>query len=136
MRRRIGEQHARSDDEVGHHVQDLLGILSKVQARQRDVDESESNQLSVRIELMADCLAGVWAKNSNDKYNAIDDSDIRQAVAAAQAIGDDRLQQQGRGEVVPDSFTHGSSEQRVRWLKTGLTSGQVQSCNTFRASRL
>ena len=122
--------------EVGHHVQDVLGILGKVQARQRDVGETEGNQLSVRIELMADCLAGVWAKNSNDKYNAINDSDIREAVAAAQAIGDDRLQERGRGEVVPDSFTHGSSEQRVRWLTTGLRSGQVQSCDTFRTRRL
>lgn len=122
--------------EVGHHVQDVLGILGKVQARQRDVDEVEGNQLSVRIELMADCLAGVWAKNSNDKYNAISDSDIREAIAAAQAIGDDRLQQRSRGEVSPDSFTHGSSEQRVRWLTTGLRSGQVQSCDTFRTSRL
>ena len=122
--------------EVGHHVQDVLGILGKVQARQRDVDEREANQLSVRIELMADCLAGVWAKNSNDKFKAIDDSDIRQAIQAAQAIGDDRLQQRGRGEVMPDTFTHGSSEQRTRWLTTGLRSGQVQSCDTFRTSRL
>ncbi len=122
--------------EIGHHVQNTLGILKKVQARQQDVGETESNQLSVRIELMADCLAGVWAKNSNDKYNAISEADIRQAVAAAQAIGDDRLQGRGQGEVMPDSFTHGSSEQRVRWLTTGLKSGQVQSCDTFRARRL
>lgn len=122
--------------EVGHHVQDVLGILTKAQARQRDVDEVQANQISVRIELMADCLAGVWAKNSNDKYNAIDQNDIKQAIGAAGAIGDDRLQQQSRGEVVPDSFTHGSSEQRVRWLTTGLRSGQVQSCDTFRARQL
>ena len=119
--------------EVGHHVQDVLGILGKVQARQQDSDERDANQLSVRIELMADCLAGVWAKNSNDKFNAIDDNDIRQAIAAAQAIGDDRL---SRGQASPDSFTHGTSEQRVRWLKTGLQSGQVQSCDTFRTRRL
>jgi predicted metalloprotease len=122
--------------EVGHHVQDVLGILPKVQARQREVSREESNQLSVRVELMADCLAGVWAKNSNDKYNAIDQNDIQEAIAAAQAIGDDQLQKQSQGHVVPDSFTHGSSEQRVRWLTTGFKSGQVQSCNTFRASRL
>ena len=122
--------------EVGHHVQNTLGILRKVQQRQQDVGERESNQLSVRIELMADCLAGVWAKNSNERYKDITESDVKQAVAAAQAIGDDRLQQQGRGEVVPDSFTHGSSEQRVRWLMTGLKSGQVQSCDTFRTNRL
>ncbi|WP_375459790.1 neutral zinc metallopeptidase [uncultured Enterovirga sp.] len=122
--------------EVGHHIQNVLGILGKVQRRQQDVDEREANQLSVRIELMADCLAGVWANKSNEKYNAINDEDIRQAIAAAQAIGDDRLQSQSRGQVMPDSFTHGSSEQRVRWLKTGLRTGQVQSCDTFRTSRL
>lgn len=122
--------------EVGHHVQDVLGILGRVQTRQREVGEAEGNQLSVRIELMADCLAGVWAKNSNDKWNAIDQNDIRQAVNAASAIGDDRLQQRSRGEVEPDSFTHGSSEQRVRWLTAGFKSGQVQSCDTFKASRL
>jgi predicted metalloprotease len=122
--------------EVGHHVQDELGILGKVQARQRQVSQEEANQLSVRIELMADCLAGVWAKNSNDKYNAIDQSDIQEAIRAATAIGDDTLQRQSQGTVVPDSFTHGSSEQRVRWLTTGFRSGQIQSCNTFKATRL
>lgn len=122
--------------EVGHHIQNLLGILPKVQQRQQEVGEREANRLSVRVELMADCLAGVWAKNSNQKWNAIDESDLREAVAAAEAIGDDRLQGRGRGQVVPDSFTHGSSEQRVRWLMTGLKSGQMQSCDTFRASRL
>lgn len=122
--------------EVGHHVQNLLGILPKVQRRQQEVGERESNQLSVRVELMADCLAGVWARNSNERFNAINQDDIKQAIAAAQAIGDDRLQGASRGEVVPDSFTHGSSEQRVRWLSAGLRSGQVQSCDTFRASRL
>lgn len=122
--------------EVGHHVQDVLGILGRVQSRQREVEGPEANQLSVRIELMADCLAGVWAKNSNDKWNAIDQDDIRQAVNAASAIGDDRLQQRSQGEVQPDSFTHGSSEQRVRWLTNGFKSGQVQSCDTFKASRL
>ena len=122
--------------EVGHHVQDVLGILPKVQQRQHAVSREESNNLSVRVELMADCLAGVWAKNSNDKWHAIDQNDIRQAIAAAQAIGDDTLQRQSQGRVVPDSFTHGSSEQRVRWLTTGFRSGQIQSCNTFRASQL
>ncbi|TDR93784.1 KPN_02809 family neutral zinc metallopeptidase [Enterovirga rhinocerotis] len=122
--------------EVGHHVQNLLGILPKVQNRQQQVDERTANDLSRRVELMADCLAGVWARNSNDRFNAITEKDMRQAVAAAQAIGDDRLQGRGRGEVMPDSFTHGSSEQRVRWLLTGFKSGQVQSCDTFRTSRL
>ena len=122
--------------EVGHHVQDVLGILTKVQSRQQQVERSESNQLSVRIELMADCLAGVWAKNSDDKYHAMEQGDVEQAVAAATAIGDDRLQKQSQGYVVPDSFTHGSSEQRVRWFMSGLKSGQTQSCDTFRAARL
>lgn len=122
--------------EIGHHVQNVLGILPKVQSRQQQSDERTSNQLSVRVELMADCLAGVWAKNSNDRFNAISEQDMRQAVAAAQAIGDDRMQQKTQGEVMPDSFTHGSSEQRVRWLLTGFKSGQVQSCDTFRTSRL
>ena len=122
--------------EVGHHVQDVLGILGKVQSRQREVDQASANQLSVRIELMADCLAGVWAKNSNDRFKDLDQNDIQEAVNAATAIGDDTLQKQSRGTVVPDSFTHGSSAQRVRWLTTGFKSGQVQSCNTFRASQL
>lgn len=122
--------------EIGHHVQNILGILPKVQSRQQQVGETESNQLSVRVELMADCLAGVWAKNSNDRFNAITEQDVRQAVAAAQAIGDDQLQGRSQGEVVPDSFTHGSSAQRVRWLLTGFKSGQVQSCDTFRTPRL
>ncbi len=122
--------------EVGHHVENQLGILPRVQERQREVGQSESNHLSVRVELMADCLAGVWANHSNERWNSIDQSDIEEAINAAQAIGDDRLQQQSQGRVVPDSFTHGSSEQRVRWLTTGLKSGSIQSCDTFRASRL
>ncbi len=122
--------------EVGHHVQDVLGILTKVQARQQQAERSESNQLSVRIELMADCLAGVWAKNSDDKYHALEQGDVEQAIAAATAIGDDKLQQRSQGYVVPDSFTHGSSQQRVRWFMSGFKSGQTQSCDTFRASRL
>lgn len=122
--------------EVGHHVQNVLGILPKVQARQQQVGEAEGNHLSVRVELMADCLAGVWAKRSNERWNSIDENDVRQAVKAAEAIGDDQLQGRSQGRVVPDSFTHGSSEQRVRWLLTGFRSGQVQACDTFRASRL
>lgn len=122
--------------EVGHHVQDVMGLLSKAQDRQRQAEETEANQISVRIELMADCLAGVWAKNSNDKFNSIDQNDIQEAVNAATAIGDDTLQKQSQGRVVPDSFTHGSSAQRVRWLTTGFKSGQVQSCNTFGSGQL
>ncbi|MET0531453.1 MAG: neutral zinc metallopeptidase [Microvirga sp.] len=122
--------------EVGHHVENQLGILPRVQQRQQEVGETERNQLSVRVELMADCLAGVWANHSNQRWKSLERGDIEQAIRAAEAIGDDRLQKQGQGRVVPDSFTHGSSEQRVRWLTTGLQSGQIQACDTFRASRL
>ncbi|AWN48034.1 hypothetical protein DK419_18260 [Methylobacterium terrae] len=122
--------------EVGHHVQDVLGILPKVQRKQQQVGERESNALSVRVELMADCLAGVWAKNSNDRFNSLEPGDIEEAMQAASAIGDDKLQKQSQGYVVPDSFTHGSSAQRMRWFQTGYRSGQTQSCDTFRASQL
>ncbi len=122
--------------EVGHHVQDVLGILPKVQQKQQQVGERESNALSVRVELMADCLAGVWAKNSNDRFNSLEPGDIEEAMQAASAIGDDKLQKQSQGYVVPDSFTHGSSAQRMRWFQTGFRSGQTQSCDTFRASQL
>jgi predicted metalloprotease len=122
--------------EVGHHVQNVLGILPKVQQRQREVDRAGANQLSVRVELMADCLAGVWAMSSNERYKDLTQSDVQQAIAAASAIGDDRLQKQSQGYAVPDSFTHGSSEQRVRWFMTGFKSGQIKACDTFRTSRL
>jgi predicted metalloprotease len=119
--------------EVGHHVKNLIGLLPKVQAAQARADTRTANDLSVRVELMADCLAGVWGYQMNLRHRNIDDADVRQAVATASAIGDDRLQQEsGRGAVVPDSFTHGSSAQRVQWLTTGLRSGAVQSCNTFK----
>jgi predicted metalloprotease len=117
--------------EVGHHVENLLGILPKVQQAQRRADRAEANALSVRVELMADCLAGIWAKKMNERHNNIDENDVRQAVAAATAIGDDKLQKQAQGYVVPDSFTHGSSEQRVRWLMIGLKGGDIRQCNTF-----
>jgi len=118
--------------EMGHHIQDLLGILGKVdQAKQQASSQAQANGLSVRIELMADCLAGVWAYNANQKWQVIEDGDVEKAVATAQAIGDDRLQKASRGVAVPDSFTHGSAAQRVQWLQTGLKSGQVDSCNTF-----
>src|SRR5215210_637715 len=122
--------------EVGHHVQNQLGLLQKVQARQREIGEPEANQISVRVELMADCLAGVWAKNSDQKYHFLEEGDVEQAMKAAEAIGDDRLQKQAQGYAVPDSFTHGSSAQRVRWFMNGLKNGQVQQCDTFRAARL
>jgi hypothetical protein len=118
--------------EIGHHVQDELGILKKVQAAQQSAfGTTKGNALSVRIELMADCFAGVWAANAQAKYHVIEQGDVEKAIATAQAIGDDRLQQATRGTVVPDSFTHGSSAQRVQWFNTGLNSGQVDACNTF-----
>jgi hypothetical protein len=118
--------------EMGHHIQNQLGILPKVhQAQERAGSQAEANALSVRIELMADCLAGVWAANGNAKRQFLEQGDVEKAVATAQAIGDDRLQKASRGVVVPDSFTHGSSAQRVQWLQRGLQSGQIDSCNTF-----
>lgn len=118
--------------EIGHHVQNLLGILPKVQAAQaRAASKGQANALSVRVELMADCLAGVWAANANRKYQILEPGDVEKAVATAQAIGDDRLQKAAQGYVVPDSFTHGSSAQRQQWLNAGLKSGEVDSCNTF-----
>jgi predicted metalloprotease len=117
--------------EVGHHVQDLLGILDKANAARQRVSRTQANAISVRIELMADCFAGVWAANANKKWKLINQDDISRALATAQAIGDDRLQTAARGYAVPDSFTHGSSAMRQKWLTTGLQSGQVDSCNTF-----
>jgi predicted metalloprotease len=118
--------------EIGHHIQDQLGILSKVQAAEaRAGSKAQSNAVSVRTELMADCLAGVWAFNANAKYHVLQAGDVEKAVATAQAIGDDRLEKAAQGYAVPDSFTHGSAEQRVQWLNTGLKSGQIDSCNTF-----
>jgi predicted metalloprotease len=118
--------------EVGHHVQDLLGILDKVDQAKQNLSRTQANALSVRVELMADCLAGVWAYNANAKWRILDPGDIEKALATAQAIGDDRLQTAARGYAVPDSFTHGSSAMRQQWLTTGLKSGQVDSCNTFK----
>jgi uncharacterized protein len=118
--------------EVGHHVENLLGILPKVQAAQQAAfSKGEANNLSVRVELMADCLAGVWAANAERTYQFLEPGDVATAVATAQAIGDDRLQQAAQGYAVPDSFTHGTAAQRVQWLNAGLKSGEVDSCNTF-----
>ncbi|MGB8488317.1 MAG: neutral zinc metallopeptidase, partial [Xanthobacteraceae bacterium] len=123
--------------EVGHHVQNLLGILPKVQqAQQRSNDKVAANQLQVRTELQADCLAGVWANRSNKRRQFLDPGDVDQALQTAAAIGDDRLLRQARGYVVPDSFTHGSSEQRKRWFMTGFQQGTVQACNTFNAAQI
>jgi predicted metalloprotease len=117
--------------EVGHHVQNLIGLLPKVQEAERHSDQQQANGFSVRTELMADCLAGVWAYHMNQRHANVDDNDLRQAANTAAAIGDDRLQKASRGSVVPDSFTHGSSEERIRWLSTGLRSGTIQACDTF-----
>ncbi len=116
--------------EIGHHVQDLLGILDKTDEQKQNVSRTQANAISVRIELMADCLAGVWAANANKKWKLIDQGDVQQALATAQAIGDDTLQKAARGYAVPDSFTHGSAAMRQKWLTTGLQSGQVDSCDT------
>jgi predicted metalloprotease len=123
--------------EVGHHVQDELGILPRaMQAQQAAASKTEANQIQVRIELQADCLAGVWANHAQQKHNFLDPGDVDQALQTASAIGDDRLQKQAQGYVVPDSFTHGSSEQRKRWFSNGFNSGQVSACNTMSASSL
>lgn len=120
--------------EVGHHVENQIGLLQKVQARQRQVSQAEANALSVRVELMADCLAGVWAHHANAQWRILEDGDIEEAMNAASAIGDDRLQKQAQGYVVPDSFTHGTSAQRVKWFRQGLEAGSLQRCNTFQGS--
>ena len=116
--------------EIGHHVQDLLGILDRTDAAKQNGSRTQANAISVRVELMADCLAGVWAANANKKWNLINQNDIAEAIATAQAIGDDNLQKAARGYAVPDSFTHGSAAMRQKWLTTGLQSGQVDSCDT------
>jgi predicted metalloprotease len=122
--------------EVGHHVQNQLGILPKVQQLQQGMDQAEANQLQVRVELQADCLAGVWAHHSQETWNFIEAGDVEAALQTASAIGDDRLQRRSQGYVVPDAFTHGSSAQRTRWFMTGLKSGQVNACDTFNANQL
>jgi hypothetical protein len=122
--------------EVGHHVQNLLGISDKVQAARGNLSEKDFNQLSVRLELQADCLAGVWANHADRVRQVVEPGDIDEALNAASQIGDDRLQKQTRGQVTPDSFTHGTSEQRVHWFRRGFSSGDLNSCNTFAAESL
>jgi uncharacterized protein len=122
--------------EVGHHVQNLLGILPKAQEAKQGMDKADANGVQVRIELQADCLAGVWAYHSQQTWKFIEPGDVEAAMQTAAAIGDDRLQQQAQGYVVPDSFTHGSSAQRARWFTSGLTSGKIESCDTFSAAQL
>ena len=122
--------------EVGHHVQTLLGISEKTMAARQRASEAEANALSVRQEMQADCLAGIWAHNADRLRQLLEQGDIEEGLNAASAIGDDRLQKQSRGHVSPESFTHGSSEQRVRWFKRGYESGSVPSCDTFTANSL
>ena len=124
--------------EIGHHVQNLLGISGKVQQMRESMSKRDGNALSVRTELQADCFAGVWANRADRQRGGkmIDDKDVDQALAAASAIGDDALQKQAQGRVVPDSFTHGTSAQRARWFRKGLVSGDPRQCDTFRAQQL
>lgn len=116
--------------EVGHHVQNQLGIMEKTQALRQRVNEAQSNALSVRVELQADCFAGVWAHHAGNR-KLLEAGDVEEAMRAAAAIGDDNIQRRTQGQIVPESFTHGSSEQRVRWFMTGMKSGQITACNTF-----
>lgn len=122
--------------EVGHHVQTLLGISEQVHAQKSRLSEGEANQLSVRQELQADCFAGIWANRADEMWGILEPGDIQEALGAASAVGDDRLQKQARGQVSPESFTHGTSEQRMRWFQTGFESGTARSCDTFSATRL
>ena len=121
--------------EVGHHVQNLLGISGKMEQMRQRVSKVEYNALSVRLELQADCLAGVWAHHSQNKLNWLEQGDIASAMNAAAKIGDDALQRAATGHVVPESFTHGSSAQRTRWFNTGLQNGSVKGCDTFSAQQ-
>jgi len=122
--------------EVGHHVQNLLGISDKVDAMRQRGTQAQANAMSVRVELQADCFAGVWAKRSDDAKGWLEAGDVETALNAASQIGDDTLQRKSQGQVVPESFTHGSSAQRVGWFKRGLQSGDINQCNTFEARNL
>ena len=122
--------------EVGHHIQNQLGIADQVQQARQRSDKARANELSVRMELQADCLAGVWGKRADDMRGILESGDLEAALNAASAIGDDRLQKQAQGRIVPESFTHGSSEQRMRWFRRGFDSGDMNQCNTFKSARL
>ena len=122
--------------EVGHHVQTLLGVSEQVHAARQRAREAQGNALQVRMELQADCFAGVWAHHAHKQRQILEPGDTEEALAAAAGVGDDRLQRQARGYVVPDSFTHGSSEQRMRWFKRGLQGGAPGQCDTFEAAQL
>jgi len=117
--------------EVGHHVQNQLGIMDQVQSAQEGGSQSDANRLSVMLELQADCFAGVWAYNADQARDILEQGDVEEGLNAASSIGDDRLQMESQDRVTPDSFTHGSSAQRVGWFKTGLETGDINSCNTF-----
>lgn len=117
--------------EVGHHIQTILGISSQVQQARQQATQAQGNQLSVRQELQADCLAGVWAYHNHERTQFLEQGDVQEAMDAAHKIGDDYLQKKAQGHVVPDSFTHGTSAQRVKWFNTGLKSGQMSACDTF-----
>jgi len=122
--------------EVGHHVQKLLGISERVHAAQMRSDDVRANALSVRLELQADCLAGVWAARTQAQKHVLETGDVESALSAASAVGDDRLQKAARGTVQPETFTHGSSAQRMQWFKRGLDSGALKSCDTFSSQSL
>jgi len=123
--------------EVGHHVQNLLGVLTRAhQSQQAAGGRAEANRVQVRVELQADCFAGVWANHSNEQWHLLQPGDVEAALRTAEAIGDDTLQKRAQGRVVPDSFTHGSAEQRQRWFNTGFKGGTVAGCNTFAATQL
>ena len=120
--------------EVGHHVQNLLGISSQVQQAQSQGSRTQGNQLSVRLELQADCFSGIWANHNEQRTQFLEQGDIEEAMDAAQKIGDDYLQKQATGQVVPDSFTHGTSQQRMHWFQVGLKTGDLNQCNTFESN--
>lgn len=122
--------------EVGHHVQNVMGIADQVRGAQQNARGEQANALQVRMELQADCFAGVWAYHANKKRQILEPGDTEEALAAASGVGDDRLQKKARGYVVPESFTHGSSEQRMRWFKTGMQSGEPAQCDTFNARNI
>ncbi|MBO0346725.1 zinc metallopeptidase [Roseibium sp. CAU 1637] len=122
--------------EVGHHLQNVLGVLPEFHKARRGMSERDANALSVRVELQADCFAGIWAHFAAQQQGFVEDGDIEEALNAASRIGDDTLQKQARGYVVPESFNHGTSEQRVRWFREGFKSGRIQACDTFSTDRL
>jgi len=121
--------------EVGHHVQNLLGVSRKVQELRSRLSPAEGNQLSVRLELQADCFAGVWANRTHQARQILDNADVEEGLTAVSALGDDRIQRQSQGYVVPDSFTHGSATQRVRWFRQGLSQGNPEHCDTFQVDQ-